>query len=113
VQIEVNETATFLDVLLAHVPEQVTLAAAGFAKHDYMSHPILARERYVAFRCLVIDYAKTQIQTSTLKPCSASPSAQAVPNGCDELSKKANHHDSIVRGGPTKTVTNGGDLSDK
>jgi hypothetical protein len=42
VQVEVDETAIFLDVLLAHVAQEVAFAAAGLPDDDHVPHALAA-----------------------------------------------------------------------
>lgn len=57
VQVEVDETAIFLDVLLAHGAQEVALAAAGLADHDHMPHALTACESHFAARYALIHHA--------------------------------------------------------
>lgn len=45
VEIEVDEAPVLFDVLLAHIAQEVALAAAGLPKNDHMPHALAARER--------------------------------------------------------------------
>ena len=103
-KIEVDETSVLLDILFAHVAQQIAFAAARLADHNHMPHALATRERHSAARWPSVYDPISEIQTSTARPCFASPQGKAIPNRCDDLFEKIDHGE-IVRGGSAILVT--------
>jgi hypothetical protein len=97
-EIEINESAVFLDVLLAHGAQKIALAAPSLPKYDDVAHALTGHERHLTTGGAAIHHAVTEIKAAPMKPCSASPADEAVPNGCDESFQDANHGFNSQRG---------------
>ncbi len=98
VEVEIQKPTVGRDVLLGEIPQERTLAAPGFAEHRNVRRATSVAHRDVRPRYLSVRDAIPEIKTSPPRPCSAFPSAKAVPKRCNELFKEANHLDSNCEG---------------
>jgi hypothetical protein len=98
VQVEINETAVLRNVLLAHVAQEVALAASRLAEHHQVPHTLPTRERHATARWTPVHDSIAEIQAPSKGPCSAWPRGKAIPDRCNELFKKANHGFNCLRG---------------
>jgi hypothetical protein len=85
VNIEVKEPTVSENVLLCEIPEKRTLATPGFPEHHGVRGSTRGAQREMLVGDLIVFHPKPEVDAFSFRPCSASPSGEAVPNGCDEL----------------------------
>src|SRR5579883_536067 len=107
VEVEVEESASGFDVLLGEMPQEGALAAPRLPEDRDMHRAPSVANRDMPPRRFAIRYPRPEIEAALFQPCSAFPSAKAVPQRGHELFEERNHRDSSVRGLNSKTVTIG------
>lgn len=97
-KIEIHESATGLNVLLAQMPQERTLAAPGFPKYRHVHRAPHVTDRHVPARHLPVDHPESEIEIPTL-PHAVPAFAKAVRECSDELCEEVKHG-CIAKRGP-------------
>ena len=92
VQIEIQKPAISFDVLLREVPQERTLAGTGLAQDRNVHRAAHIAQFHVPSRYLTVHHPKSEIETPTLLPCSAT-SAQEASDRRNELFNEREHGD--------------------